>query len=143
MLRFIAGWCGLAVDTFGYEACWCCCGWLPAPTPVQVRSRQAGNTTLHVRTRVEAEDCERTPQVGQQVDRLGIIHHQTFENAHAVGSAVNLEIPDGEKVDVRGVVPLVRQFLRHRHASSEYLQPVPPVAEVRKRDDSLAADPKH
>ena len=37
MLRFIAGWCGLAVDTFGYEAlfagsaCRCRHGRLPAP----------------------------------------------------------------------------------------------------------------
>src|SRR5690606_13714137 len=66
-----------------------------------------------------------------------------FDAQAALGTQ-RLEIIDGAEVDIRRVVPLVRQCFRHRHASARAQVPAAaPVAEIRKRDDALAAYAQH
>ena len=53
------------------------------------------------------------------------------------------EILDGAEMDVRRVVPGGRQVLGARHvAADQKLQPHPPEAEIRERDDGAPADPQ-
>ena len=51
------------------------------------------------------------------------------------------EVLDGAQVRVGAYVPGIGQVLRHRHAAREQQPPAHlPVAEIRERDDGVAAD---
>src|SRR5262249_6836499 len=72
------------------------------------------------------------------VERAGALH------LGADGEAEIAEILDGAEMDVRRVVPRVRQIVGARHAATEQEQHADlPVTEIRKRHHRMAADAEH
>src|SRR3989338_4092305 len=72
------------------------------------------------------------------------VYRQTVEEAYTHVVAQLFEVEEGAEVDVRRVVPGVREELRDRHlAFARQVPAAAPVAEVGEGDDALAADAKH
>ena len=72
------------------------------------------------------------------------VNHLAFEDTNAVLSAVGFKILHGAQVNVRGVVPLVGQRGRHRHAPFQAQVGADfPVAEVGESDNRFATDADH
>src|ERR1700730_4921842 len=62
-------------------------------------------------------------------------------NPHADLVAHRHEVADRAEMDVGRVVPRMRQEMRHRHpATKQKVQPDPPKAEIRERDDRAPAN---
>src|SRR5512132_3331935 len=95
----------------------------------------------------QQEDGLFTEQVGEgeggaeATRRAELVEEQTALDARIHLAAQRDEVADGAEVDVRAVVPGVRQGVAHRHSPLGQQSPAqPPVREVRHRDDGVAAD---
>ena len=82
-------------------------------------------------------------QVRQHRNFLSTGEHDTMLDGVASLVQKRVEVGHRAQMDVRCVVPLIRQAVGNGHPSLEDLPAVRPVAEVRERDDRLAADAQH
>src|SRR6202171_843788 len=91
----------------------------------------------------EAVYREVAKQVRQRAYAPTAGEHDPVENAMAPRGEECVEVGHRAEMDVRRVVPLIRQRARHRHAAAQDLPPMRPVPEVGERHDRLAPDAQH
>ena len=60
---------------------------------------------------------EAAEEIGQGADGVAFSEYYSLEDAQAELGAEGFEVDEGAVVDVGGVVPLVREFLRYRHVT--------------------------
>src|SRR5207247_954505 len=83
-------------------------------------------------------------QVRQDRNRSGSLQKNAALNGPVLGFGQRFEIVNGEKVDVRRIIPVVRKQLRFRSAPGpEMSQAHRPVAEIRERYDGAPPHSKH
>ncbi|MNF65478.1 hypothetical protein D3C84_472420 [compost metagenome] len=73
-----------------------------------------------------------------------LIHGQPINDLRFTFATQGFKVGEGAEVNVRRVVPGVRQELGNRHAAlARQVPAAPPVAEVGEGDDALATDAQH
>src|SRR5690606_4242526 len=79
-----------------------------------------------------------------QGEQRFFVHHLTMDDLNILFAAQHLKILKGTEVDVRRVIPFVRQQIRYRHppAGSEIVTRLP-VPEIGEGNDALLTDPQH
>src|ERR1700729_2606999 len=102
-----------------------------------VRERRTGKLSS---ASLYAIDRKATTPVRTPTDGLPTVQHRAIEDLDTHFRRQRLEIPNGENPHVRRVMPLIRQRFRHGHTSLQHGEPMPPVAEVRERDNAFTPD---
>ncbi len=82
-------------------------------------------------------------EIWQQVQRFAVGENQTFADMDIMTGTKIIKIVNGAHVNIRGVIPLVRQVPGNRHVADNDSQSMLPVTEIREGDDDFLAHAQH